>query len=298
MNLLQAQQQLQEQLMDRYDERESATIADWVMEKVTGLKKIDRILRKNEPLAGPATELLKKYTSELLTHRPVQYVLQESWFCGLKFYVDEAVLIPRPETEELVEWVAEEAASSKLQAPSQNPSEPDRSISPTILDVGTGSGCIAISLSKKLPASTVYACDVSPDALRIAERNAATHDAPIRFIQLDFLDDTQWVDLPRIHTLISNPPYIPVGERSSMARHVIDFEPHLALFVGDEDPLIFYRTLAAFAKEKLLPGGSLFVEIHEALATPVMQLFAAEGFPHLTLKKDLQGRDRMIKATR
>jgi release factor glutamine methyltransferase len=318
MNLLQAQQQLRQQLGDRYDHRELATIADWVMEKVTGMKKIDLILRKNEPLPKPAAEQLTKYTAELLRHRPVQYVLEESWFCGLKLYVDEAVLIPRPETEELVEWVAEEAASFMHQASSQVPpahnpagiaapataSEP----SSTILDVGTGSGCIAIALYKKLagpPARAlaisppaVYACDTSDKALAIAIQNAAAHGAPIRFLRIDFLDSGQWNDLPEIQTIVSNPPYIPLSEKSSMAPHVVDFEPDLALFVADADPLIFYRALANFAKEKLLPGGSLFVEIHETLGPQVMQLFAGEGFPHLTLKKDLQGRDRMIKATR
>jgi release factor glutamine methyltransferase len=299
MHLQQAQQQLLVQLKALYDEREAATIADWVMEKVTGLKKIDRILGKNQELAVAEGDLLKKYTAELAAHRPVQYVLQEAWFCGLRFYVDENVLIPRPETEELVEWVVEEGGQ------------------PAILDVGTGSGCIAIALavalkkrlgqmsagetiavSKKLPASMIYACDISAEALAVARRNAEIQGTPIRFRQLDFLDRAQWTDLPEVNTIISNPPYIPIAEKDGMAPHVVGFEPHLALFVGDDDPLLFYRALAVFAGEKLLPGGSLFVEIHEGLASPVMQLFAESGFPALVLKKDMQGRDRMIKATR
>ncbi len=312
MHLQQAQQQLLVELKALYHEREAATIADWVMEKVTGLKKIDRILGKNRELAAAEGDLLKKYAAELATHRPVQYVLQESWFFGLRFYVDEHVLIPRPETEELVEWLVEEVASSKPQAESQAPF--------TILDVGTGSGCIAISvavaLKKRLrqmspggaassafiaaPLSppVIYACDISAEALAVARRNAATHQTPIEFLQLDFLDPNQRSFLPSVQAIISNPPYIPIGEKPGMAPHVVGFEPHLALFVADNDPLLFYKTLAAFGIDRLQPGGALFVEIHEALAAGVIQLFYTAGFPHVTLKKDMQGRDRMIKATR
>lgn len=310
MDLPQAQQQLSLQLKELYDEREAATIADWVMEKVTGLKKIDRILGKNKELAAAELDILKKYTAELVMHRPVQYVLQESWFCGLRFYVDENVLIPRPETEELVEWLLSEMGSAPESATSSE-TRPDRSAitSPySVLDAGTGSGCIAISLAvalkKRLPQilssapPTIYACDISAEALAVAKRNAATHQTPIEFRQLDFLDDSQRSSLPSVQAIISNPPYIPIGEKSGMAPHVVGFEPHLALFVADNDPLLFYRALAACAIERLLPGGAIFMEIHEALAAPVIQLLHTAGFPHITLKKDMAGRDRMIKATR
>jgi release factor glutamine methyltransferase len=300
MDLLMAQQHLLAQLKEMYDEREAAIIADWVMEKVTGLKKIDRILEKKLELPAAALDLLKKYSTELANHRPVQYVLQESWFCGLRFYVDEQVLIPRPETEELVKWLVDEVAS-------QQPF--------TVLDVGTGSGCIAISVAVALKtkrvqtptgvpraapanAPAIYACDISAEALAIARRNAAAHQAPIEFRLLDFLDSTQRSSLPPIQAIISNPPYISVGEKSGMAPHVVGFEPHLALFVADDDPLLFYKALAAFAIDRLLPGGAIFMEIHEALAAPVIQLFHTAGFSHITLKKDMAGRDRMIKATR
>jgi release factor glutamine methyltransferase len=309
MDLQQAQRQLLLQLKGLYDEREAATIADWVMEKVTGLKKIDRILRKQEEFPAAELDLLKKYGAELAAHRPVQYVLQESWFCGMKFYVDEQVLIPRPETEELVEWLVEDVASGKLQGAGAG----EGNVALTILDVGTGSGCIPVALYKKLtsatirfpnpadgqyPAPALYACDISAEALAIARRNAASHQASIDFRQLDFLDRGQWPPLPPVHGIISNPPYIPIGERVTMAPHVTGFEPALALFVEDKDPLLFYRSLADFAGEKLLPGGALFAEIHEATAAPVMQLFREAGFPLVTLRKDMQGKDRMIKATR
>lgn len=319
MEFHQAQQELLSQLYTIYDDRESVTIADWVMENATGLKKIDRLLQKNKPVPPTALELLKKYTSELLTHRPVQYVLQESWFYGMKFYVDENVLIPRPETEELVDWVLEEAASFKGEALSLKGEELPSPPGLSILDVGTGSGCIAIALRKKLapdlgsaqpsiqrqpsiqqqPAiqPSVYACDLSEGALAVAKRNAATHTTPVQFLQLDFLDRKQWNVLPAVQFLVSNPPYIPLKDKGTMTKGVIGFEPHLALFVEDRDPLIFYQALAGFSREKLLPGGGLFVETHEELAKDVFELFRASGFSGVTLRKDIRGKDRMIKAT-
>ena len=298
MNLQEAQRQLQSGLEGLYEAREAAVLADWVMEDLTGWKKIDRLLHKNDVLAAPALDLLKKYEAELLTHKPVQYVLKESWFAGMKFYVDEHVLIPRPETEELVDWIVSEAAADQPPASGQTPESPL-----TILDVGTGSGCIPVALIKKLAARppssvlSVSACDISAEALAIARRNAATHATPIHFMQLDFLDSTQWGALPSVHFLVSNPPYIPQKDKASMSPNVVGFEPHLALFVQDDDPLVFYRALAGFAREKLLPGGAIFVEIHEELASGVMQLFRANGLAGLTLRKDMQGKERMIKAT-
>ncbi|MHA4810575.1 peptide chain release factor N(5)-glutamine methyltransferase [Flavitalea flava] len=297
MEFYQAQQELLSQLRTLYDDREAATIADWVMENSTGLKKIDRLLQKNQPVPAAALESLEKYTTALLTHRPVQYVLQESWFYGMKFYVDENVLIPRPETEELVDWVLEEAASYKLQVTSL---KEEQTPPVSILDVGTGSGCIAIALKKVLAsssASSVYACDLSEKALAVAKRNAVTHNTPIHFLQLDFLDKNQWTTLPAVQFLVSNPPYIPLKDKTTMTKGVVDFEPHLALFVEDRDPLVFYQALAGFSREKLLPGGGLFVETHGELAGHVAELFRNAGFTEVTLKKDLQGKDRMIKAT-
>jgi len=290
MDLQQAQQELLSRLHLLYDDREAATITDWVMEKITGWKKIDRIIHKTFPLSEDGLELFQRYTRELEKHRPVQYVLQEAWFAGMKFYVDERVLIPRPETEELVEWVVEEAASHKQQAILPGGS--------TILDVGTGSGCIAIALKRQLSDAHVYACDLSGQALVIAEGNAAANRANIHFRQLDFLDMGEWATLPPVQILVSNPPYIPIREKASMAPHVVNFEPHLALFVEDQDPLIFYRALADFAKKKLLPGGQVFAEIHEGLGMQVVELFQEADFHPIILKKDMQGKDRMVKATR
>jgi release factor glutamine methyltransferase len=298
MDLQQAQQELLSRLHLLYDDREAATITDWVMEKITGWKKIDRIIHKTFPLSEDGLELFQRYTGELEKHRPVQYVLQEAWFAGMKFYVDEQVLIPRPETEELVEWVVEEAASDKQQATSPAGTIPAPPEGHTILDVGTGSGCIAIALKRQLSDARVYACDLSGQALAIAERNAAANQANIHFRQLDFLDSGEWATLPPVQVLVSNPPYVPIREKASMAPHVVNFEPHMALFVEDHDPLIFYRALADFAKKKLLPGGQVFAEIHVGLGTQVVELFQEAGFHPIILKKDMQGKDRMVKATR
>ena len=306
-----------------YEDREAATITDWVMEKITGWKKLDRIIHKNMPLAAEGLQLFRKYTQELLDHRPVQYVLQEAWFAGLKFYVDESVLIPRPETEELVEWVTEEAEGSRQRQgsspaghPESNDSLPGQAGSGnhspgqtrhsdkpypgyySILDVGTGSGCIAIALKRRLSPARIYACDLSEAALSVARRNAASNQVAIEFHQLDFLDRNTWTSLPSIEVLVSNPPYIPVHEKESMAPHVVGFEPHLALFVPDQDPLLFYRTLAQFALEKLAPGGQVFAEIHEGLAVEVVGEFESAGLQSVIVKKDMQGKDRMVKATR
>lgn len=284
MTLHEAQQQLTKSLYDLYDNREAANIADWVMEHVTGMRKIDRIMHKQSPLLPEQLTQIQQYTRELLDHKPVQYVLHEAWFCGLPFYVDENVLIPRPETEELVEWVAE-AGSKKEDAGNLR-----------ILDIGTGSGCIPISLKKKFPQAEVYACDVSEQALAVAAKNAAAQQTQVQFLQADFLNSKAWPTLPAVDIIVSNPPYIPHHNQSSMLQNVLAWEPHLALFVPNEDALVFYDAIARFAQEKLRPGGSIFVEIHEDLGTQTKALFESKGFV-AEVKKDFQGKDRMVKAS-
>jgi release factor glutamine methyltransferase len=268
------------------------------MENVTGLRKIDRIMHKQSPLSPHGVTRLEQYTQELLTHKPVQYVLHEAWFCGMPFYVDENVLIPRPETEELVEWIVEEAGNR--QSAVGNQQQKSSYVLPatshlTILDIGTGSGCIPISLKKKLPQSTIHACDVSEPALAVAAKNAAAQQTAINFIQADFLDAASWPSLPAVDLIVSNPPYIPQTDQHSMLPNVLAYEPHLALFVPDEDPLLFYEAIARFAQQHLLPGGSIFVEIHEDLGEKTKTLFESKGFA-AEVKKDFQGKDRMVKA--
>jgi release factor glutamine methyltransferase len=297
MTIHEAQQKLLFQLYHIYDNNEAAAISNLVMENLVGWKKIDRIINKNVPLSIPQLELFEKYLQELSTYKPVQYVLHEAWFCNLKFYVDENVLIPRPETEELVDWIVEKVRN-KEQGTTDKDSLFTIHHSPlTILDIGTGSGCIPVTLKKKLGDVKVYSCDVSEKALEVAKQNALSNNADIIFLQLDFLNKEQRNELPSCNIIVSNPPYIPVNEKTSTPANVVNFEPHIALFVNDNDSLIFYNAIANFALEKLLPGGIVYTELHEDLFLNVKKLFLQKGFQDVTIKKDLQGKHRMLKAT-
>ncbi len=295
MTIHEAQQRLVFQLYEIYDNREAANIADLVMEHVTGWNKIDRILNKKVPLVQNKIELLEKYTTELLAHKPVQYVLNEAWFYGLKFFVNESVLIPRPETEELVQWIIQ---SLQDRTSTNADREDPRLDTVQIFDIGAGSGCISISLKKKLPSVEVYACDVSKEALEVAQKNALKLQGDIGFLHIDFLNTAEWVNLPFFDIIVSNPPYIPLQNKDTMRPNVVQYEPHLALFVENNDPFIFYRAMADFANEKLNPGGSIFAELHEGLAKDVQKVFAEKGFDNMEVKKDMHGNDRMIRVNR
>ena len=296
MDLSQAQKELAGVLEGRYGSREGALIADWVMEHLTGLRKLDRLVRKTEGLSAGALVSYERYKTELLAGRPVQYVLGESWFGGLKFFVDERVLIPRPETEELVDWVLAEAGEIGAGAQGAGAMDATADRRPVLLDVGTGSGCIAITLSRGLPDTTVYALDVSEGALTVARANSTALGARVEFRELNFLEEGSWAELPPVRWLVSNPPYIPAGERSTMAAHVVDAEPALALFVPDADALVFYRALGRFARQRLEADGALYAEIHEELGVGVREVLLQEGAREVVVRKDLQGKDRMIKA--
>ncbi len=270
------------QLRTIYEEGESAQMTDWVMENITGSKKAERMLYKYSALTSNEEMQLKHYTERLMQQEPVQYVLNESWFCGLKFYVDENVLIPRPETEELVEWII---ANCKF---------PVDELS--ILDIGTGSGCIPIALKRRIRKAAVWSCDVSEAALQVARRNATALGTEVNFLQLDFLDEDQWESLPAVDIIVSNPPYVPEKDKEQMQPNVLKYEPATALFVPDNDPLVFYRSIAAFGKKKLNPGGCLYFEIHEDLGEPVVTLLQSKGYS-TELKKDMQGKDRMVRGS-
>jgi release factor glutamine methyltransferase len=281
-----AEQSLATALDGLYENREAATIAGMVMEFVTGKSKMDRWLQKNELLPIEDLKRLEKYSNELLTGKPVQYVLGQAWFAELCLTVNEHTLIPRPETEELVNLCASWAATNKIQdAPLQ------------ILEVGTGSGCIAIALQKKMPAAIITAIDISAEAIEVAIINAAKYNAPIQFKSFDFLDEANWPELGSFDIIISNPPYIADIEKESMAKHVLDFEPHTALFVTNNNPLIFYSALANFGNKYLNKNGALFVEINQALGIQTKDVFEQKNYTTL-LKKDLFENDRMIVATK
>jgi release factor glutamine methyltransferase len=270
-----------------YDQREASAMADLVMESITGLKKVDRIIQKNTTLSPPAKKLFTKYAKDLLQYKPVQYVLHEAWFSGMKFYVDERVLIPRPETEELVDWMVSEIKNQENEIGAKI----------RVLDIGTGSGCIAVTLKKKFPDAEIQACDISEEALAVAKRNALFHKTDIQFLPLDFLDENSRNLLASYHFLVSNPPYVPDSDKKTMQRNVVDFEPHLALFVQEKNPLVFYEAIASFGVKKLLPRGKLFVEMQEELASSAQELFLSQNFKTVEIRKDIHGRDRMLKAT-
>lgn len=264
-----------------YSEGEAGQITDWLMENLTGSKKAERMLYKNADITSKEEVLLRQYTERLLQHEPVQYILNESWFCGLRFYVDKNVLVPRPETEELVEWVVSNCKFPVDQL--------------RILDIGSGSGCISVSLKRRIRRAEVWGCDVSDAALAVAKKNAESLGTDVNFVQLDFLDSTTWQLLPSFDIIISNPPYIPAKDKKDMQPNVLLHEPATALFVPDNDPLVFYKAIAEFGKTHLNNAGSLFTEIHESLGERTLEIFKSAGYKS-ELKKDMQQKDRMIRS--
>jgi release factor glutamine methyltransferase len=268
-----------------YDDREADNVSDWVFENVTGLKKWERRENQNKEINETEFEKLKNYLEELLKHRPVQYILNEAWFYKMKFYVNEHVLIPRPETEELVEWVINDAKFERANNSKQT----------NIIDIGTGSGCIPVSLKKELPESNVTAIDLSEKALLVAKKNAVQLDAAVDFFLIDFLKKEEWETLSEYDIIVSNPPYIPINEKEILAKNVTDFEPEIALFVDDNDPFIFYKNISKFAKSHLKENGKIYVEVHEEYASEVKNLFEKAGFIS-EIKKDIYGKERMVKA--
>lgn len=281
MSILQVRQNIIEQLTPLYGNREALLIADMLLEKIVDLPK-RAILNPNSADLTPENQIaLKAMLSQLLRHRPIQYVLGEAWFQNMRFYVDERVLIPRPETEELVEWVVREEKSV---------------LSPTILDIGSGSGCIPLSIAKKLPNAVIHSCDISMGAIEVARINAANLGLKVNWHHLDFLQEAEWKKLPKADVLVSNPPYIPQSGRPGMATHVVDYEPSMALFVPDEDPMVFYEAIARFAGLHANQGARIYVEIHEDLAENVRSCFLQSGLKNIETREDMQGKERMIKA--
>jgi release factor glutamine methyltransferase len=268
-----------------YEDHEAENISDWVFENVTGLKKWQRRENKNKELNEADLKLLGKYLEELLNFKPVQYVLNEAWFYKMKFFVNENVLIPRPETEELIEWIVLDL--KKVAYNKQT----------NIIDIGTGSGCIAISLKKELPGTHVTAIDVSESALSVARKNAADLQATIVFFGIDFLKEEEWKVLLQYDVIVSNPPYIPVNEKEILAKNVTDFEPEIALFVENNDPFIFYKKIADFSARHLKENGKIYVEVHEEYAKEVSTIFENAGFIS-EIKEDIYGKERMVRGLR
>lgn len=278
--LRQAEHALSAALIPRYGAREAGAIARAAVEELVG--RTERVLQLAQPtlLAQGQNERLAEWTKRLVAGEPLQYVTGRAEFMGLVLEVSPAVLIPRPETEELVLWALE-----TLRGLSE----------PRIVDVGTGSGCIALALKARLPQAEVLGLDVSEQALAVAQRNAERHRLGVAWQLLDVLGAEAPSAQAGLDMIVSNPPYIPLAEAASLDEHVREHEPHLALFTPTEDALVFYRRLAQLAPLWLRPGGWLVLELHAPLAEVTRALFSPKLFSRVELRPDLQGRPRLLK---
>lgn len=260
-----------------YDEREAHSLALWAVEALTGADRVQLLVDPHREVEHVDMEEVERVERELSEARPIQYIIGTTEFCGLQFAVGEGVLVPRPETEELVRWVAEECPTARR-----------------ILDIGTGSGAIAVSLAKLLPQAKVAAMDISEVALDYASRNAAANGVKVRVVQGDALSD--WASaFEELDVVVSNPPYVPASDRASMHRNVRDYEPELALFVPDDDLLRFYRSIADGATRALRTGGALYFEIYEGAAEQMIEMLTERGWTDIELRRDFNDKNRMIR---
>ena len=272
-------------LKNSQDEQEIESFFFILTEYLHNLKRVDVALNPNFELSEAEVEKWNTILAQLQLEKPIQYITREAWFYGLKFEVNENTLIPRPETEELVEWILN---SSITQHPSPN----------TILDIGTGTGCIPIALKANLPQANISAIDVSEKAIEVAKRNAELNKVEVNFIQANILEVEDLSQLPSPYNIIvSNPPYVRNLEKQEIKKNVLDYEPHLALFVEDTDALLFYRKIAQLAIKNLTPNGLLFFEINQYLGKETVELLENLGFKNIELKKDIYGNDRMVKCS-
>lgn len=269
---------LQTALSGIYEGHELTAIIRTICCDMLGIDTATYYLKEAVTLTTEQGTLLQGIIDRLRQGEPLQYIEGKAPFCGMEFAVNSSVLIPRPETAELVDWIVCEHATQH----------------PRILDLGTGSGCIAIALSKQLPQATIEACDISAEALTVAKENARMNEAPVSFFTHDMLD----LGTPLPHSydiLVSNPPYIRQSEAADMSIQVTEWEPHTALFVPDDDALRFYRAIAELGQtEALRPGGHIYVEINQALGKETVALFEAYGYQDVELRKDIYGNERMI----
>lgn len=295
MKLGEAGNQLKQKLLVIYDEAEAKNIANILLETGLGYRRSDILLDKHRVLPSGDEEKLTLWLKRLLQHEPLQYVINKAWFYGMELYVDSRVLIPRPETEELVHWIVEDVKTSGKHLINKEANEADATNSLKIMDVGTGSGCIALALKKEIQQAEVWGCDTSDEALNVARRNGSELDIRVDFQGINFLDEQQQQFLPTVDIIVSNPPYIPITEKTGMQKNVVDHEPHTALFVPDDDPLRFYKSILQFSRQRLYEGGTIYLEMHENLSQEVADLFNQSDYNYVELKKDMQGKNRMLK---
>jgi len=266
-----------------YSEQEASALFDMVIEYRLGMKRLDRIL--NPDLRLSESDMLKVHfdIKELKKYRPIQYIFGEAWFGDLRLKVNEHVLIPRPETEELSAWVADDLKA-----------HPGISI----LDIGTGSGCIALSLAAKLPSTVISACDISSGALEMAIENAARLKLKTNLFRMDIFERSAWPALPAYDVIVSNPPYVTFSDKKEMLPNVLNYEPPIALFVSDDNPLIYYIEILEFSRDHLNSSGKIYFEINRRFGREMIELLSAYGFENVEVRKDLSGHDRMAGATK
>ncbi len=271
-----------DKLSELYPQTEIDSFFFLLIEEYLGFERIDTVLKSAFEISQEQFNLLESATNKLQKEEPIQYILGKTEFYGLPFFVNEHVLIPRPETEELIEWIIEKVTSTSLS--DQN----------NILDIGTGSGCIPITLKKKLSKANITSIDVSEIAIEVAIKNAELNNVEINFIHQNILNTSELHK--KFDLIVSNPPYVRELEKDEIKNNVLENEPHLALFVEDHNPLLFYDKIADLAKEFLLENGLLFFEINQYLAKETVELLEAKGYKNIELRKDLFGNDRMILA--
>lgn len=271
---------IREGLSSHYPIGEVTALTRIIATELLGFSQTSFFLKDEVTLTAEQESQLCNTIERLKKHEPIQYIIGYCDFCGLTFKVTPDTLIPRPETSELVEWITEEQKGDKV----------------NILDIGTGSGCIAISLSCKLPGCNIAAWDISSGALAVAEENNRSNGTEVTFSQVDILVYQPQGEMFDI--IVSNPPYIKENEKKSMEANVLDWEPHTALFVPDNDPLLFYRAIAEKALAMLTSGGALYFEINRAHGAETVEMLKSLGYIETELRKDLAGNDRMIKAIR
>ncbi len=274
-------------LLGYYPDTEIESFFNLLSEQILKMKRIDISQNLYAVVSGKKYDKFQNAIDRLKKYEPIQYIVGDTEFYGLVFKVNPSVLIPRPETEELVQWILdchfEQSEESKLK----------------ILDIGTGSGCIAISLAKNLPNAKVYALDISEEALKIAKLNATNNDVDVTFVVADVLNSTDWnlvFENLKFDIIVSNPPYVRELEKEAMSANVLNHEPHLALFVKDDDALLFYRNITETSQAILKSNGQLYFEINENLGEHTKELLVNNNFNSIELKRDIFDKDRMIKA--
>lgn len=271
---------IRKELAGLYSKEETESLIYLIFEHLKGYSRTRLLIAQDEILSREEQEKVAQIVGRLKKHEPVQYILGTTEFFGLPFLTVPDVLIPRPETEELVQWIIQENTME----------------SPAILDIGTGTGCIAVSLMKNIVRAKVTAIDISPVCLETARMNARLNDCEIQVTEFDILTEKPETNFPAFDVIVSNPPYVRESEKKLMEKNVLNYEPNLALFVSDRNPLIYYRQIADFAQVNLTSGGKLYFEINEAFGKECAAMLEAKGFSEVRIRKDINGKDRFVAA--